>query len=109
MQPEANDSDLALALNRYLCQSVLPLLTNYSHYFHDAEHYAELLDATLQTTYRISKCATLTKVQREVLSDFLVAFTRLVLRAAFLVRPILYQSVKNLQMTSSIKFVLNFF
>ncbi|XP_014664675.1 PREDICTED: ryanodine receptor-like [Priapulus caudatus] len=74
--PEANDSDLALALNRYLCQSVLPLLTNYAHYFHDSEHYTELLDATLQTSYRISKCATLTKVQREVLSDFLVAFTR---------------------------------
>lgn len=47
--PRALESDTALALNRYLCNSVLPLLTNHSHYFAEAEHHAALLDATLHT------------------------------------------------------------
>ena len=47
--PRALESDTALALNRYLCNAVLPLLTNHSHFFADSEHYAALLDATLHT------------------------------------------------------------
>jgi ryanodine receptor 2 len=47
--PHALESDTALALNRYLCNSVLPLLTNHSHYFAEADHHAALLDATLHT------------------------------------------------------------
>jgi len=30
--PRALESDIALALNRYLCNAVLPLLTLHSHY-----------------------------------------------------------------------------
>lgn len=47
--PRALESDTALALNRYLCNAVLPLLTNHSHYFSEAEHHTALLDATLHT------------------------------------------------------------
>jgi hypothetical protein len=52
-QPRALESDTALALNRYLCNAVLPLLTNHSQYFADAEHHAALLDAVLHTVLLI--------------------------------------------------------
>ena len=67
---------MALALNRYLCASVLPLLIQFSHYFSDADHASALLDSTLHTVYRLSKCHSLTKGQRDVVSDFLVALCR---------------------------------
>ena len=70
------ESDMALALNRYLCTAVLPLLSQYSYYFYDADHVSGLLDQTLHTTYRLSKCRSLTKNQRDMASDFLVALTR---------------------------------
>lgn len=47
--PKALESDTALALNRYLCNAVLPLLTSHAHFFADAEQHAALLDATLHT------------------------------------------------------------
>jgi len=71
----ASESDMALALNRYLCTAVLPLLSTYSFYFNDADHVSGLLDQTLHTTYRLSKCRSLTKNQRDMVSDFLVALT----------------------------------
>uniref|UniRef100_A0A914X8L2 Uncharacterized protein n=1 Tax=Plectus sambesii TaxID=2011161 RepID=A0A914X8L2_9BILA len=74
--PRATESDTALALNRYLCNAVLPLLTNHSHFFSDAEHFSALLDATLHTVYRMNRLKSLTKNQREAVSDFLVAITR---------------------------------
>ncbi|PIC27807.1 hypothetical protein B9Z55_019948 [Caenorhabditis nigoni] len=74
--PRALESDTALALNRYLCNSVLPLLTNHSHFFSDAEHHSALLDATLHTVYRMNRLKSLTKNQRDAVSDFLVAITR---------------------------------
>uniref|UniRef100_A0A1I7XL42 RyR domain-containing protein n=1 Tax=Heterorhabditis bacteriophora TaxID=37862 RepID=A0A1I7XL42_HETBA len=74
--PRALESDTALALNRYLCNAVLPLLTNHSHFFSDAEHHSALLDATLHTVYRMNRLKSLTKNQREAVSDFLVAITR---------------------------------
>ncbi|XGW02944.1 hypothetical protein V3C99_014731 [Haemonchus contortus] len=74
--PRALESDTALALNRYLCNAVLPLLTNHSHFFSDAEHHAALLDATLHTVYRMNRLKSLTKNQRDAVSDFLVAITR---------------------------------
>lgn len=76
IQPRALESDTALALNRYLCNAVLPLLTNHSHFFADAEHHAALLDATLHTVYRMNRLRSLTKNQRDAVSDFLVALTR---------------------------------
>uniref|UniRef100_A0A0N4ZPH7 Ryanodine receptor 44F n=1 Tax=Parastrongyloides trichosuri TaxID=131310 RepID=A0A0N4ZPH7_PARTI len=74
--PKATESDNALALNRYLCNCVLPLLTNHSHFFADAEHHSALLDATLHTVYRMNRLQSLTKNQRDAVSDFLVAITR---------------------------------
>ncbi|KAK0411652.1 hypothetical protein QR680_005766 [Steinernema hermaphroditum] len=74
--PRALESDTALALNRYLCNAVLPLLTNHSHFFADAEHHSALLDATLHTVYRMNRLKSLTKNQRDAVSDFLVAITR---------------------------------
>ncbi|KAJ8309071.1 hypothetical protein KUTeg_013945 [Tegillarca granosa] len=72
---QVSDSDMALAMNRYLCASVLSLLTTYSHFFNDADHASSLLDSTLNTVYRVSKCRSLTKGQTDIVSDFLVAFT----------------------------------
>ncbi|VDN03294.1 unnamed protein product [Thelazia callipaeda] len=74
--PRALESDTALALNRYLCNAVLPLLTSHSYYFSDAEHHSALLDATLHTVYRMNHLRSLTKNQRDAVSDFLVAITR---------------------------------
>lgn len=70
------ESDMALALNRYLCSSVLPLMTSHCSFFRDADHVSALLDNTLNTVYRYTKCRSLTKGQRDVVCDFLVAFTR---------------------------------
>nr|KAG5704414.1 hypothetical protein BaRGS_024269 [Batillaria attramentaria] len=72
----ASESDMALALNRYLCTSVLPLLMKHSEFFRDSEHMSALLETMLQTVYRMSKCKTLTKGQQETVSDFLVAYTQ---------------------------------
>ncbi|XP_064623398.1 ryanodine receptor-like isoform X6 [Lineus longissimus] len=71
----ASESDMALALNRYLCNNVLPLLTTHAHHFSDADHFSDLLDSTLQIAYRLSNCKSLTKGQRECSSDFMVALT----------------------------------
>ncbi|KAK6101668.1 RIH domain family protein [Brugia pahangi] len=74
--PCSVESDTALALNRYLCNAVLPLLTSHSYYFADAEHHAALLDTTLHTVYSMNHLRSLTKNQRDAVSDFLVAITR---------------------------------
>jgi hypothetical protein len=65
-----------LALNRYLCNAVLPLLTYHAQFFADSEHQAPLVDATLHTVYRMSKLPSLTNNQRVAVSDFLIALTR---------------------------------
>jgi len=67
---------MALALNRYLCISVIPLITSYSHYFDDCDHRSSLLEAILHTIYRLSKCRSLTKNQLDVICDFLLTFAR---------------------------------
>lgn len=67
---------MALAMNRYIGNSVLPLLIKHSAFYAEADNYASLLDATLHTVYRLSKNRMLTKGQREAVSDFLVALTR---------------------------------
>ncbi|XP_055337214.1 ryanodine receptor-like isoform X3 [Paramacrobiotus metropolitanus] len=72
----ASESDVSLALNRYLCNSVLPLLTRQSSFFATATQYSSLLDATLHTAYSMSKVRNLTKNQREVISTFLLALIR---------------------------------
>ncbi|XP_049775985.1 ryanodine receptor [Schistocerca cancellata] len=69
------ESDMALAMNRYIGNSILPLLIKHSKFYNEADNYANLLDATLHTVYRLSKNRMLTKGQREAVSDFLVALT----------------------------------
>lgn len=48
------ENDTALALNRYLCNAVLPLLTSHAYYFAGTEHHAALLDTTLHTVGLLS-------------------------------------------------------
>ncbi|XP_060521135.1 ryanodine receptor isoform X2 [Cylas formicarius] len=72
---DGSESDMALSMNRYIGNSILPLLIKHSNYYSEAENYASLLDATLHTVYRLSKNRMLTKGQREAVSDFLVALT----------------------------------
>lgn len=66
---------MALSMNRYIGNSILPLLIKHSKFYNEAENYASLLDAALHTVYRLSKNRMLTKGQREAVSDFLVALT----------------------------------
>lgn len=66
---------MALGMNRYIGNSILPLLIKNAKYYNEAENYASLLDAALHTVYRLSKNRMLTKGQRESISDFLVALT----------------------------------
>ncbi|CAG0880143.1 unnamed protein product [Darwinula stevensoni] len=73
---DGGESDMALALNRYIGNSVLPLLIFHSKFYGEADSYSSLLDATLHTVYRLSKNELLTKGQREAVSDFLLALTR---------------------------------
>jgi len=68
------DSDMALALNRYLCTSVMPMMTSHAHYFDDCDHRSSLLESILHTVYRLSKCRSLTKNQLDTICDFLLAF-----------------------------------
>lgn len=91
---DGNESPMALSMNRYIGNSILPVLIKHSRFYNDAENYASLLgnkylkfhliknsrrfvfsDATLHTVYRLSKNKMLTKGQREAVSDFLVALT----------------------------------
>ena len=74
-KPEGGESEMGLALNRYIGNSIMPSLIKYSRYYADAENYAPLLEATLHTAYRLSKGKMLTNVQRQSVSDFLVVLT----------------------------------
>ncbi|CAF4829750.1 unnamed protein product, partial [Rotaria sp. Silwood1] len=69
-----SESDLALALNRYLCTSVIPLMTSHVHYFDNCDHRSSLLESILHTIYRLSKCRSLTKNQLDSICAFLLAF-----------------------------------
>ncbi|KAJ8044966.1 Ryanodine receptor 2 [Holothuria leucospilota] len=74
--PNTHDHDMALALNRYICNSVLPLLTRNAVMFENADKSAALMDATLHTVYRLSSCRSLTRGQRDTISEFLTAITK---------------------------------
>jgi len=75
-QNDGYESAMGLAMNRYIGNSILPLLIKHAAFYVEAENYANLLDATLHTVYRLSKNRMLTKGQRDAVSDFLVALTR---------------------------------
>ncbi|XP_061087166.1 ryanodine receptor 2-like [Conger conger] len=66
-------TDMALALNRYLCTAVLPLLTKCAPLFAGTEPYASLIDSLLHTVYRLSKGCCLTKAQRDAIEECLLA------------------------------------
>ncbi|XP_069548702.1 ryanodine receptor 2 [Brachyistius frenatus] len=65
--------DMALALNRYLCTAVLPLLTKYSSLFYDLEDHILLVDSLIQAVYCLSRALSLTKAQRDTTEDCLLA------------------------------------
>uniref|UniRef100_A0A1A8H1D3 EF-hand domain-containing protein n=2 Tax=Nothobranchius korthausae TaxID=1143690 RepID=A0A1A8H1D3_9TELE len=64
---------MALALNRYLCTAVLPLLTKCAPLFAGTEPFASLIDSLLHTVYRLSKGCCLTKAQRDAIEECLLA------------------------------------
>ena len=73
LQAVLSATDMALALNRYLCAAVLPLLTKCAPLFAGTEPYASLIDSLLHTVYRLSKGCCLTKAQRDAIEDCLLA------------------------------------
>ncbi|CAG14642.1 unnamed protein product, partial [Tetraodon nigroviridis] len=66
-------TDMALALNRYLCTAVLPLVTECAPLFAGTEPFASLIDSLLHTVYRLSKGCCVTKAQRDVIEQCLLA------------------------------------
>ncbi|KAG5262307.1 hypothetical protein AALO_G00273740 [Alosa alosa] len=71
--PALSATDMALALNRYLCTAVLPLLTKCAPLFAGTEPFASLIDSLLHTVYRLSKGCCLTKAQRDAIEECLLA------------------------------------
>nr|XP_033809942.1 ryanodine receptor 1 isoform X5 [Geotrypetes seraphini] len=69
-------TEMALALNRYLCTAVLPLITKCAPLFAGTEHRAIMIDSMLHTIYRLSRGRSLTKAQRDVIEECLMALCR---------------------------------
>lgn len=76
LQVDLASSDMALALNRYLCASVLPLLTKCSALFCDLEDHVLLVDSLIQAIYSLSNALSLTKAQRDTIEDCLLTLCR---------------------------------
>lgn len=70
---------MALALNRYLCSAVLPLLTKCAPLFAGTDHRAIMIDSMLHTIYRLSRGRALTKAQRDVIEECLMSLCKWVL------------------------------
>lgn len=75
-QATFSTTEMALALNRYLCLAVLPLITKCAPLFAGTEHRAIMVDSMLHTVYRLSRGRSLTKAQRDVIEDCLMALCR---------------------------------
>ncbi|XP_061609074.1 ryanodine receptor 3 isoform X2 [Phyllopteryx taeniolatus] len=69
-------TETALAMNRYIGSALLPLLTRCAALFASTEHHTQLIDATLKTIYRLSKGRSLTKAQRDVIQECLLAICK---------------------------------
>ncbi|XP_032297803.1 ryanodine receptor 1-like, partial [Coturnix japonica] len=69
-------TEMALALNRYLCVAVLPLITKCAPLFAGTEHRAIMVDSMLHTVYRLSRGRALTKAQRDAIEECLMALCR---------------------------------
>lgn len=63
-------------MNRYIGSALLPLLTRCAALFGNTEHYAHLVDSTLETIYRLSKGRSLTKAQRDAIEECLLAICK---------------------------------
>ena len=61
-KPDGGESEMGLALNRFIGNSILPALIKYNHYYAEADNYNPLLEATLHTVYQLSKGKMLTNV-----------------------------------------------
>ncbi|XP_047459189.1 ryanodine receptor 2 isoform X2 [Mugil cephalus] len=72
---DLGSTDMALALNRYLCTAVLPLLTKCSALFNDLKDHTLLVDSLIQAIYRLSRTLSLTKAQRDTTEDCLLALS----------------------------------
>nr|XP_055028049.1 ryanodine receptor 2 [Misgurnus anguillicaudatus] len=67
-------TDMALALNRYICAAVLPLLSKYSSLLCDSSSMQTgPIDGFLHGVYSLSKASVLTKAQRDSIQDCLLA------------------------------------
>ena len=75
-QATFSTTEMALALNRYLCLAVLPLITKCAPLFAGTEHRAIMVDSMLHTVYRLSRGRSLTKAQRDVIEECLMALCR---------------------------------
>lgn len=65
-----------MALNRYLCSAVLPLLTKCAPLFAGTDHRAIMIDSMLHTIYRLSRGRALTKAQRDVIEECLMSLCK---------------------------------
>lgn len=83
LQVELASTDMALALNRYLCASVLPLLTKCSALFCHLEDHILLVDSLIQAIYSLSNALSLTKAQRDTIEDCLLALCRSDFKSTF--------------------------
>lgn len=80
---------MALALNRYLCSAVLPLLTKCAPLFAGTDHRAIMIDSMLHTIYRLSRGRALTKAQRDVIEECLMSLCKSVLKLNWSIRCIM--------------------
>lgn len=69
-------TETALAMNRYIGSTMLPLLTRCAPLFAGTEHFATLIDSTLHTIYRLSKGRSLTKAQRDAIEECLLSICK---------------------------------
>lgn len=71
-------TEMALALNRYLCSAVLPLITKCAPLFAGSDHRAIMIDSMLHTIYRLSRGRAFTKAQRDIIEECLMALCKCV-------------------------------
>lgn len=75
-QAAFSTTEMALALNRYLCSAVLPLITKCAPLFAGSDHRAIMIDSMLHTIYRLSRGRSLTKAQRDVIEECLMSLCK---------------------------------
>lgn len=76
LQVAFSTTEMALALNRYLCSAVLPLITKCAPLFAGSDHRAIMIDSMLHTIYRLSRGRAFTKAQRDIIEECLMALCK---------------------------------